>query len=872
MRNPKERQFLNALGSLFTGARVDGNGKSGYINLMHIKQQHFESVRGELMKRIDKIAPLNYPFREELFDKLHSFFHRYFCESGSIYFRHLPAWHRIYERVFADGQDVTLAWKTRNLYYVKSDYLIQSMPVELPESGTPKRFYFDASAMQGRQNNEPREFVFSFSDKQDQQDVTCLNVSFSKNGQKTKIDEILKLAREHQMWLIDEDDIKNAIRIFRRQTEVDFFINKDAGGFLHEQFNLWLYQYMFSEESIFEQQRIEQLSELRRIARYIIDFIAQFEDELARVWNKPKFARHVNYVMTADKLSPAIMEKMGKHQGVKAQVQEWQDLGMVDGEFNFAHLGSVLTPPASKRKNGGNGKNGGGNLRFLPFDTKHFKDLEEDMLACLGDLDTALDGELIKSENYQALLTIARKYRGRVKCIYIDPPFNLDSSDQFSYRTNYKDSCWATLLENRLSLARDFLTDDGGIFVKTDSHCNWIARKLLDDTGLIKINEIIVSRGRETVGSPNKLEETKETIFLYGNQNFNIVKIKAARPVSNIQWTGFTMGGERNPPDRLFFGKKLYPPQGQHFSLKQEKVNLLLEDKFLRLKCRKCKSLYYHSKSDDALSRYMKKQENRFKFYDIHTEIIFYGVDKLTTCLKCGSDDFHVEYLGASEMSINDVWLDIETYDKQSEFKTQNSEELLLRCNRLLGDKGITFDFFSGSGTSPAVAQKLGRKWLGVEMGEHFDTVVLPRLKKVLFGYQTGVSKDLDYKGGGAFKYYELEQYEDTLKKMRYHENDLPIYDEGKSLLEQYVFLGDDKLSQAVTSDKKLSLDLDKLYSGISLSETLANALGSPLRRCQNGTAEFANGEKLKINFAEMTEEEKIDLITRIRPYLWWGE
>ncbi|MGI9347672.1 MAG: site-specific DNA-methyltransferase, partial [Gammaproteobacteria bacterium] len=247
MRNPKETQFLNALGSLFTGARVDGNGKSGYINLMHIKQQHFESVRGELMKRIDKIAPLNYPFREELFDKLHSFFHRYFCESGSIYFRHLPAWHRIYERVFADGQDVTLAWKTRNLYYVKSDYLIQSMPVELPESGTPKRFYFDASAMQGRQNNEPREFVFSFSDKQDQEDVTCLKVSFSKNGQKTNIDEILKLAGEHQMWLIDEGDIKNAIRIFRRQTEVDFFINKDAGGFLHEQFNLWLYQYMFSE-------------------------------------------------------------------------------------------------------------------------------------------------------------------------------------------------------------------------------------------------------------------------------------------------------------------------------------------------------------------------------------------------------------------------------------------------------------------------------------------------------------------------------------------------------------------------------------------------------------------------------------------------
>ena len=840
MRNPKERQFLNALGSLFTGARVDGNGKSGYINLMHIKQQHFESVRGELMKRIDKIAPLNYPFREELFDKLHSFFHRYFCESGSIYFRHLPAWHRIYERVFADGQDVTLAWKTRNLYYVKSDYLIQSMPVELPESGTPKRFYFDASAMQGRQNNEPREFVFSFSDKQDQQDVTCLNVSFSKNGQKTKIDEILKLAHEHQMWLIDEDDIKNAIRIFRRQTEVDFFINKDAGGFLHEQFNLWLYQYMFSEESIFEQQRIEQLSELRRIARYIIDFIAQFEDELARVWNKPKFARHVNYVMTADKLSPAIMEKMGKHQGVKAQVQEWQDLGLVDGEFNFAHLGSVLTPPASKRKNGGNGKNGGGNLRFLPFDTKHFKDLEEDMLACLGDLDTALDGELIKSENYQALLTIARKYRGRVKCIYIDPPFNLASSDQFNYRTNYKDSCWATMLENRLSLARNFLSDDGAIFVRCDYNGNWIVRCLLDTIigGDNFRNEIIIKRGYVPAGNFRQMPTANDFLFMYAAniENFQMGINTRPIPEEARRWISLDMPGQRATRKmkvRKFFGEEIFPPSGQHWGLSQERITDLEKQGDIRINKNK---------------KYIDTEGN---------EVV--GMP---------------EYLKEPYLLLNTNWDDIPGYTTHNTFfQTENSETLIKRCIELVkGDKGYVFDFFSGSGTSQAVAQKLGRKWLGVEMGEHFDTVILPRLKKVLFGYQTGVSKDLDYKGGGAFKYYELEQYEDTLKKMRYRESDLPIYDEGKSLLEQYVFLGDDKLSQAVTSDKKLSLDLDKLYSGISLSETLANALGSPLRRCQNGTAEFANGEKLKINFAEMTEEEKIDLITRIRPYLWWGE
>ena len=138
---------------MFTGAEVEGD--SGFVNLMRMKRDYFRSIRPKLMERIDKRAEKDTAFREELFDKLYTFFSCYFCESGSIYFRHLSAFRKTYERVYADGQDVALSWKTRMLYYVKSDVLVRSMPVTLSEEGKPqntRRFYFDASEVEHKKN------------------------------------------------------------------------------------------------------------------------------------------------------------------------------------------------------------------------------------------------------------------------------------------------------------------------------------------------------------------------------------------------------------------------------------------------------------------------------------------------------------------------------------------------------------------------------------------------------------------------------------------------------------------------------------------------------------------------------------------------
>ncbi len=510
----KEKRFLDALESLFTGAEVEGD--SGFINLMRMKRGYFKSIRPQLMATIDKRAAKDTAFREELFDKLHTFFSRYFCESGSIYFRHLPAFSKTYERVYAAGEDVALAWKTRMLYYVKSDVLVRSMPVKLEDQDNPERtrlFSFDACAVEHQKNNERREFIFEFAkgERTAEGPVVHLRVAYSQKGRKTNLESVIKQAKNTLGARVNltEDDLLSAFRVFRRQTEADYFINKDARGFLREQFDLWLYQYIFQEESVFEQQRLNQLQALQHTAYDIIDFIAQFEDELCRVWEKPKFVRNVNYVVTLDRLTDAVLNKIAQHPGAKAQVKEWRALGMVDDSFSMSAI--CNGQKSIDDTNGAVGK-----YKFLPVDTQHFKDVELDILGGLGNLDEALDGELVHSENWQALNTLQRRYGERVKCIYIDPPYNTDAS-AIVYKNDYKDSSWLTLMENRLSLSAPLLSKAGVLCCAIDDEEVSPLRLVMQDTFKNELGVVSVRSNPAGRKSRGQFSPAHEYALFFGN-------------------------------------------------------------------------------------------------------------------------------------------------------------------------------------------------------------------------------------------------------------------------------------------------------------------------------------------------------------------
>jgi len=530
-----EQKFFDALRDVFVGARIEG--ESGYINLMRIKSRYYsEGVFPKLQEKIDEELQPFPAFREELFDKLYSFFKRYFSDSGSIYFRHTPYYQDIYERIYTDDRDVMLFWKTQNLYYVKTDRLFRSLTLNLDDAPDQKfafdasaverqSFNFDASGLQNKRNNEKRNLIFEYKGKTDD-DTLKFAVQYTEGGKKTKTDDILKAIKRDGV-AVNEDQLTRAFRLFERQSEVDFFINKNAKAFLDEQFDLWMYQYLFKRESDWTDKRIREMQALKRVARSIIEFISQFEDELVRIWNKPKFAMRSNYVITFDRVftrNAEVARKLLTHENIEEQITEWRELGMIDEQFTLESIfrkDEAAAPKAKKKRakqaetlsfdedagavesevieDADSLPELSAKYRYLPFDTKHFKSLELEILSLFDNLDEELDGRLVHSENYQALNTLKDKFREKVKCIHIDPPYNTATSG-FEYENTYKHASWLSMIGNRIEISLDLMSDDSSFLCHIDENEYERLQLLFEQSSLPNAGTVIWDKKHPMLG------------------------------------------------------------------------------------------------------------------------------------------------------------------------------------------------------------------------------------------------------------------------------------------------------------------------------------------------------------------------------------
>jgi len=820
----KEQKFYKTLQDVFIGAKVEGKG--GFVNLMKIKSNYYRKIEQLLKEDIEKALEKYPSFRDELFDKLYSFFSRYFTESGSIYFNSTSFHNNIYEKVYTDEKDVILFWKTQMLYYVKTDRIFRSL--EFESDGF--KFSFDASKIENKKANEKRSLIFELN-KVREDGTIVFDVSYSERGAKTKQDEILKAIKKKGI-AITEEQLERAFRGFEKQSEVDFFINKNAKAFLQEQFKLWSYQYFWEGAKEWGADRVNQLQILKNIAFKIIDFISQFEDELVKIWNKPKFVKNSNYVITLDRILSAchserseeslkLVEKIKKHKNFSEQIKEWQELGIVDEKFNS---NDILTTDLI-------GKYLSKKYEHLPIDTKYFKDLEFEILSQFDDLDKALDGWLIKSENYQALNTILPKFKEQVQTIYIDPPFN--TGDDFPYIDRFQDSSWLSLMYDRINQGHDFLQKEGNFYYHIDRYAYYYSRLLFNN--------------------------------IFGDGNF---KAEIAWDTSGI--TGFKPGKNnwvQNINYILHFAKNY---EHNFFT----KVFVLLEkEEKERLKIGWLDLLY-----DDEKKKYYVEKWN-------------------------SNNKFTREYIETENKKhpVGMVWTDIYSFlftqvgrPPSFFFKTQKPEHLLRRMIQTsTKERDIVLDYFAGIGTSLAVAHKLNRRWLGVDMGEHFNTFysedgekkigILGRMKIVLSGDQVfkvfghprhpQLSRNINWQGGGFFKYYELEQYEEALANCKYEGGDLfnspsrlrqGFGGQAKTPYQEYVFMKDEKMLKALEIDyenNKVKVDLDKLYPNIDIAETLSNLTGKWIKKITDNEVEFENGTKIK------TKDLDYKLI---KPLIWW--
>ncbi|NHA63937.1 site-specific DNA-methyltransferase [Helicobacter pylori] len=732
-----EAQFYEVLENLFIGVKIEDKQenllnptpkavKNGMINLMKAKSQYYHNKKQELKKLIDLKCQDNNNLKEELFDKLYSFFKRYFSANGGIYFNDTPLYDSLYTKSDYEKcslkKDTALFYKTKDLYYVKSETIYKDFCFELEGI----LFNFDASLLESKKNNEKVDLVFDLKDTDTKTNTLNFSVTLSSKGTQTKISEILKDCFNQGVKL-DEEMLKKALVKFKKQGSMDYFIHKNALGFLKEQLDLYLFEYLFKEMTAFDDKRLNEINIIKEVALEVISLVSEFENELCKIWNKPRLVLNSHFIVSLDQLKAKNydLNKIKNHPNYPKQVKEWQDL-------NLKITDNLLEN------------------EFLPLDTLYFKDLEEEIKNLFSE--DEINGTLIKSENYQALNSLKNRYKEAIDCIYIDPPFNTGSD--FAYIDKFQDSTWLSLMHNRLELAYDFLSSQGSFYLHLDNNANYLGRMLLNDIfGKENFrNEIIWYYSNKMANSGNSFAKNTETILNYSK-------------------------GE----EYIFYRQK--EPRSEPVLL---------------------------SKREGRDGKNMRaRDENGKVIYELSHERY---VDTL----------WNIPIIGST--STERV--------KNNENLTQKPEKLLERIIKASSNENsIVLDFFAGSGTTCAVAHKLNRKYIGIEMGEHFESVILPRLKKVIGGFKSGALKE--FNGGGAIKVYALESYEEILRKIKYEDNDKPLaYDE------QYSDLVERK-------NESYTLNVEALEKmGVDIKETLENLHGVGVEFFNEKVVKFKGNDK----------------------------
>ncbi|GHQ58751.1 adenine-specific DNA methyltransferase [Helicobacter pylori] len=732
-----EAQFYEVLENLFIGVKIedqpesllDPNAKAmknGMINLMKAKSKYYQSKKQELEKLIDLKCQNNNDLKEELFDKLYSFFKRYLSANGGIYFNDTPLYDSLYTKSDYEKcslkKDTALFYKTKDLYYVKSETIYKDFCFELENMV----FNFDTSSLESKKNNEKVDLVFNLKDIDTKTNTLNFSVTLSSKGNQTKISEILKEC-SHQGVKLDEEVLKKAFVKFKKQGSMDYFIHKNALGFLKEQLDLYLFEYLFKEMTAFDDKRLNEINIIKEVALQVISLVSEFENELCKIWNKSRFVLNSHFIVSLDQLKAKNydLNKITNHKNYPKQVKEWQDL-------NLKTTDNLLEN------------------EFLPLDTIYFKDLEEEIKNLFSE--DEINGTLIKSENYQALNSLKNRYKETIDCIYIDPPFNTGSD--FAYIDKFQDSTWLSLMCNRLELAYDFLSSQGSFYLHLDNNANYLGRMLVND--------------------------------IFGKENFR----------NEIIW---------------YYSNKM-ANSGNSFAKNTETIlNYSKNEKYI----------FYRQKEPRSEPVLLSKREGRD------------GKN-----MRARDENGKVIYELSHERYVDTLW-DIPIIGSTSTERVKNNENLTQKPEKLLeriiqassDENSIVLDFFAGSGTTCAVAHKLKRKYIGIEMGEHFESVILPRLKKVIGGFKSGVAKE--FNGGGVVKVYALESYEEILRKIKYEDNDKPLaYDE------QYSDLVECK-------NQSYTLNLNALEKmGVDIKETLENLWGLKVEFFNEKVVKFKGNDK----------------------------
>lgn len=448
------------------------------------------------------------------------------------------------------------------------------------------------------------------------------------------------------------------------------------------------------------------------------------------------------------------------------------------------------------------------------------------------------DNILIKGNNLLALASLRERFAGSIKCVFIDPPYYFTAtkpSDTFSYNSNFKLSTWLVFMRNRLRITRDLMSDDGVLYMTMSDQGAHYLKVLTDEVfGMENFIADVTWSSRKSMSSDGLMSENTNHVLVYSRSKKTISKndFRLLLDVETFKYDDndglgkyrlepFDAPGVRNnlsyPIENPNTGEVYFPPAGRCWRTEESTYRTLLSQGAIRFgvngTAKPQLKVYYL----DAMSDGKGKAVSTL-WADVSPSIIWDDLDTNTNATK------HLR----------------EIFGK-TPFTNPKPEDLVKRAIELSTKEGdIVLDYFLGSGTTATTAHKMRRQYIAIDQMDYIETTAVARLKAVIAGEDGGISKDVNWTGGGSFTYCELavhnEHYLESLQEVQTTEDALALLSEitnggavRPSLIPDVLRSGDEQFAK-LNLDEQIQviaeiIDKNRLYLNAADIDDEANYL-----------------------------------------------
>ncbi|NTU44159.1 MAG: site-specific DNA-methyltransferase [Chlorobiaceae bacterium] len=740
----------------------------------------------------------------EVYDHLFSFFRRYYSEGDFLA-------KRVYKPgVYAipyEGEEVTLHWANKDQYYIKTSEYLRDYAFRLhPDSEqNPMRVHFRlADVAEGEHGNvkvaegkdrrfrlaeentlsvEDGELIIRFTYQPDPAKQKELNSTTEETILAAGDALLMEWITELRKLNVRSDGSSSGTRLrlhldrYTARNTFDYFIHKDLGTFLRRELDFFIKNEVMHLDDVENEtvSRVEQylskIKVIRKIGGKIIDFLAQLEEFQKKLWLKKKFVVETNYCITLDRIPEEFYPEIAASQ---KQWEQWRMLEMLEtssvdkpGLFTQAAVGSVEYLKAHP---------------FLMVDTSLFDAaFKQGLLSAIDNLDESLDGLLIHGDNFHGLSLLQLRYREQVKCVYIDPPYNTEGN-AILYKNTYRHSSWVSLMETRLKMSLNLEIQKSGVHVvaidETEQSRLFLLLSEIASGRTVTTVSIIHNPGG-TMGK-NFSSSGEYALFLYDGNNYTIAQENRSddpdvRDLMNtakgnagnhLRSTGKTCFYPILVRDMQIVGFGDICDDDFHPLQNEKRPDGIVEVYPIDADGNERKWVLGRSTVEDERADLFPKIDSKTKNIRIERRKSAINYKTVWTDGKYSAKKYGTELLG-----------DIIPETRGLPRLYPKSLFLVKDCLHA-GIKGnvtsTILDYFAGSGTTGHAVIALNRqdqgnrKYILIEQGEYFDTVLKPRIQKVVYseawkeGKATAPQKGISH----AFKVVKLESYEDTLNNL----------------------------------------------------------------------------------------------------------